>query len=204
MNNKRQVLLIFGSVVLLLIFGLFFFTNSPKKSVEKVKAVEQEEDDQGKKGSGQEEPDLEETPEKVEEEKEKDIEKEEVPSSNSNTPVSRDPVPSNPTPTVTYHCPDGYSLEGTKCKITTNIQTICPDGYWDYQDGLCINVNSNDSYEVQENETCAEGYGYLTLSQLFGPSTYHCYPVTSKIYTCPDGYQMTGDSCIQIIDAYTN
>lgn len=49
----------------------------------------------------------------------------------------------------------------------------------------CINLN--EEYEINENDTCPDGYGYMMLLSLFGPNTYKCHPVKDQIYTCNEG-----------------
>ena len=53
-------------------------------------------------------------------------------------------------------------LESNNNKCTRKVQAelICPSGYTDYdQSTKCINLS--EGYEINEDDTCPDGYGYL-------------------------------------------
>ena len=102
---------------------------------------------------------------------------------------------------VTYSCPNKYELNNNKCirKVAATLQ--CPSGYTDYSDNKCINLS--EGYEINENDTCPDGYGYMMLLNLFGPNTYMCHPVKNQIYVCNEG-TLKGNECIISIDAIAN
>ena len=113
-------------------------------------------------------------------------------SSNSNNNTT----PSKPT----YSCPSGYTLSGTTCTSIINANYVCPDGTHDSVDNKCINLS--EGYETEEGETCLSGYTEVKIISLGGPDKYKCYPLHSKIYTCPDGYSSHQTSkCIKTINA---
>ena len=103
---------------------------------------------------------------------------------------------------ITYSCPNNYVLENNKCirKVAATLQ--CPSGYTSYKDDTkCINLSAG--YEINENDTCPDGYDYMMQLSLFGPNTYKCHPVKDPIYVCNEG-TLKNNECIISIDAIAN
>ena len=121
-------------------------------------------------------------------------------SNNNNNVPSASVVP----PVITYTCPEGYVLNGTKCTSTINANYVCPPNTHDYgsadipRDTYCINLS--EGYEI-DTDSCPSGYGILAIIGFGVPDKYKCFPLHNKIYVCDDGYQLNGTSCIKEIDA---
>ena len=94
-------------------------------------------------------------------------------------------------------------LESNNNKCTRKVQAKlkCPDGYTDYTDNKCINFS--EGYEINEDDTCPDGYGYLMQLSLFGPNTYKCHPIKDYIYVCDEG-TLINNECYITIDAIEN
>ena len=105
--------------------------------------------------------------------------------------------------TVTYSCPEGYILNGTKCFSTVDANYVCPPNSTDYsnndipRDKYCVNLSQG--YE-SETDSCPSGYGLVSIISFGGPTKYSCLPLLEKIYTCDEGDILEGTKCIKIID----
>ena len=103
-----------------------------------------------------------------------------------------------------YTCPDGYTLEDTKCTIIINATKVCPTGATEYnQDGIeCIKLSDSNAFETS-NETCPSGFALIEMINLDGkPSKNICYPGYNKVFYCDHGYKITEDNkCIKTINA---
>lgn len=99
---------------------------------------------------------------------------------------------------VSYSCPDNYNLENNKCVRIVNALLDCPQGYTYYNEEKCISLSQG--YEVNENDTCANGYEHIMQLSLFGPNTYYCHPTINKIYVCKEG-TLKGTECYITTDA---
>ena len=125
---------------------------------------------------------------------------------NSNNNNTNNNVPVEPVvpPVITYTCPEGYVLNGTKCTSTISSNYVCPPNTHDYgsadipRDTYCINLS--EGYEI-DTDSCPSGYGILAIIGFGVPDKYKCFPLHNKIYVCDDGYQLNGTSCIKEIDA---
>ena len=125
---------------------------------------------------------------------------------NSNNNNTNNNVPVEPVvpPVITYTCPEGYVLNGTKCTSTISSNYVCPPNTHDYgsadipRDTYCINLS--EGYEI-DTDSCPSGYGILAIIGFGVPDKYKCFPLHNKIYVCDEGYQISGTSCIKEIDA---
>ncbi len=111
--------------------------------------------------------------------------------------------PSNNIKPITYSCPKGYNLNGTKCTITVAATYTCPDNTHDYsndgipRDTYCVNLS--EGYYTED--TCPSGYGLLAEISLGSPTKYKCMPLHKKIYVCNSGYILNGTKCTKTINA---
>ncbi len=107
-------------------------------------------------------------------------------------------------PVVTYSCPDGYNLNGSTCTSIVSASLECAEGSHHFSDG---NVSGciifSEGFE-SENGSCPGGYGTLKQISFGADDKYYCYPVHSEIYNCPDGYSLSGDSCVSSVAASAN
>ena len=103
-----------------------------------------------------------------------------------------------------YTCPEGYTLEDTKCTIIVDATKVCPQNAVEYgSDGIeCIKLSDSNAFETS-NDTCPSGFALIEMINLDGkPSKNICYPGYSKIYYCDHGYKITEDNnCIKTINA---
>ncbi len=126
-------------------------------------------------------------------------------SQNNNTPTTQEPTPT-PEPTITYYCPDGYTLSGNKCTHTVAANKGCPQNTHDYsndgipRDTYCVNLS--DGYETEDN-SCPSGYGIISVIGFGTPTTYKCLKLYKKVYTCENDYILNGTNCTKTIDAQT-
>ena len=84
-----------------------------------------------------------------------------------------------PVKEVTYTCPTGYKLNGTKCEFDDIVREKCPDGTYEYE-GKCVTVNN--SVRKESVKTCGTkvintggGYTPTVQGELFQQGTYFCY-----------------------------
>lgn len=111
-----------------------------------------------------------------------------------------------PEPVITYSCPNGYILEGTKCKMEIDANYVCPNNTHDYandnipRDKYCVNLS--EGYETEEE--CPSGYEVMRIIGFGIPDQYKCLPLYDKIFTCDEGYSLNGTKCIKLIDATIN
>ncbi len=202
MKNRRIILLFLLIIILLLLFYFLFYYpvnhSKPKKII----------------------------PEKIEVEEVEKVENENIPEENPKSdPVEEikeekkeeknPPVPETPkekpapveTPTVTYTCPEGYTLEDVKCRQVISANHVCPEGTTDFsdentpRDTYCVNLD--EGYQ-SDSDSCPEGYGTIMQLGIGSPTIYRCIPLHLKIYTCSEGYTLEDKSCIKIIDATKN
>ena len=140
----------------------------------------------------------------VKKEETKKVEKKEVKPTTPSKPYtpSKPSTPSNPT-TITYTCPSGYKLNGTKCIDTISATLTCPNGYTNYSyNGLSGCVNLSEGY-VTTDRTCKSGEGILLEIHLGEPDVEKCLPVhQNSYYKCPNGYKLENNNmCTKTIDA---
>ena len=127
------------------------------------------------------------------------------PVQNDNNQSNNQPVPS--TPKITYSCPNGYTLNDTKCTSVIDANHVCPENTHDYsndgipRDTYCINLS--EGYQRDTN-TCPDNYGVIAVLGFGTPTTYQCLPLHEKIYTCPEGYSLDGTKCTSVVDAIQN
>ena len=110
-------------------------------------------------------------------------------------------------PTITYSCPSGYTLNGTKCTSIIDANHVCPENTYDYsnegipRDTYCVNLS--EGYQSDTN-SCPDNYGVIAVLGFGTPTTYQCLPLHEKIYTCPEGYSLDGSKCTSIVEATQN
>ena len=101
-----------------------------------------------------------------------------------------------------YTCPNGFTLNGTKCTITIDAHYDCPKGSHSSSDGNisgCIIFS-----EAVETPTgdCPVDQIMITQISLGGPNKYMCYPLHNKVLTCYEGYTLVNNNkCTATIDA---
>lgn len=93
-----------------------------------------------------------------------------------------------------YYCPNGYSLNGSKCEKYYEVDAVpsysCPTGYT--QNGSqCIKTTySTDKVSAKYKYTCPSGY---TLSNSTCKKEFSVD--ANKEYTCPKNYTLKGTTC---------
>ena len=219
MNKKKIAILVSIIIIILLFLVLLFFviTNNKDNKKEEIKDDTKIEEKIDKEETPpedipkEESPIEEETPieeEKKEEPKKEEPKKEEPKkeikpvtppkpkTEENNTP---DPEPVTPTPTIEYTCPNGYTINGNKCTITTNATLQCPEGTVEGgEPSGCFKFS--EGIEV-EGTTCPAGQVGLTIIGWGTPDKYMCHPSYNKVYVCEDGYEINGTKCTKTIDA---
>ena len=207
MNKKVKYLLISLLIIILLLIAIFSIVKTKKDKEDKIDNTKTEE--KIVKEETEEKTDIEIPQEEVEKEIEEPVEepveeepkKEEKPSTKpkENKP-KEEQKPSTPTePVVTYTCPDGYTLNDTKCTITIDATLKCPEGTLEGgEPSGCFKFS--EGVEV-EGETCPSGQVGLLVISLGGPDKYNCYPSYKKVYTCEEGYTLNNNKCTKTIDA---
>ncbi len=215
MNKKKIAILVSIIIIILLFLVLLFFviTNNKDNKKEEIKDDTKIEEKIDKKETPPEDipkeeeyPIEEETPiegEKEEEPKKEEPKKEIKPvtppkpkeEENKSTPEPVTP----PTPTIEYTCPNGYTLNGNKCTITTNATLQCPEGTVEGgEPSGCFKFS--EGVEV-EGTTCPAGQVGLTIIGWGTPDKYMCHPSYNKVYVCESGYELNGTKCTKTIDA---
>ena len=122
--------------------------------------------------------------------------------SNSNKNNTSTTTPESPTtPIITYSCPNGYTLNGTKCTTTIDANLVCPDNTTESINNSCINLS--EGYETPTEE-CPSGYILIKIISIGVPDKYNCYPAHSKIYKCDNGYTLSNNKCTKTINATQN
>ena len=122
--------------------------------------------------------------------------------SNNNNNNTSTTTPQTPTtPTITYSCPNGYTLNGTKCTTTVDASLVCPDNTTESTNDSCINLS--EGYESQSEE-CPSGYIMIKMIGIGIPDKYMCHPAHSKVYRCESGYTLSNNKCTKTIDATQN
>ena len=207
MNKKVKYLLISLLIIILLLIAIFSIVKTKKDKEDKIdntkteeKIVKEETEEKTDIEVPQEE-EPKEIEEPVEEPPKEEPKKEEKPSTKpkENKP-KEEQKPSTPTePPVTYTCPDGYTLNDTKCTITIDATLKCPEGTLEGgEPSGCFKFS--EGVEV-EGETCPSGQVGLLVISLGGPDKYNCYPSYKKVYTCEEGYTLNNNKCTKTIDA---
>ena len=98
--------------------------------------------------------------------------------------------------TVSYTCPNGYILSGTKCVKATSetkpatVSYTCQSGYT--LSGTKCNKTTTTSVDATKKYTCPSGY---TLSGTTCTKTTTTSVDATKKYTCPSGYTLSGTTC---------
>jgi hypothetical protein len=214
MNKKKIAILISIIIIILLFLVLLFFviTNNKDNKKEEIKDDTKIEEKIDKKETPtedipkEESPIEEETPIEEEEPKKEDHKKEikpvtpPTPKEEEKPVVTQEPEPiTHPTPTVEYTCPNGYTLNGNKCTITTNATLQCPEGTVEGgEPSGCFKFS--EGVEV-EGTTCPAGQVGLTIIGWGTPDKYMCHPSYNKVYVCESGYEINGTKCTKTIDA---
>lgn len=122
--------------------------------------------------------------------------------SNSNNNNTSTTTPESPTtPIITYSCPNGYTLNGTKCTTTIDANLVCPDNTTESINNSCINLS--EGYETPTEE-CPSGNILIKIISIGVPDKYNCYPAHSKIYKCDNGYTLSNNKCTKTINATQN
>lgn len=207
MNKKVKYLLICLLIIILLLIAIFSIVKTKKDKEDKIDNTKTEE--KIVKEDIEEKTDIEipqeEEPKEIEEPVEEPVEeepkKEEKPSTKpKQDKPKQETKPSTPTePPVTYTCPDGYTLNDTKCTITIDATLKCPEGTLEGgEPSGCFKFS--EGVEV-EGETCPSGQVGLLVISLGGPDKYNCYPSYKKVYTCEEGYTLNNNKCTKTIDA---
>lgn len=213
MNKKVKYLLICLLIIILLLIAIFSIVKTKKDKEDKIDNTKTEE--KIVKEDIEEKTDIEipqeeepkEIEEPVEEPPKEEPKKEEKPSTKpkqdkpkQETKPSTPTEPQKPTePPVTYTCPDGYTLNDTKCTITIDATLKCPEGTLEGgEPSGCFKFS--EGVEV-EGETCPSGQVGLLVISLGGPDKYNCYPSYKKVYTCEEGYTLNNNKCTKTIDA---
>ena len=207
MNKKVKYLLISLLIIILLLIAIFSIVKTKKDKEDKIDNTKTEE--KIVKEETAEKTDIEipqeeepkEIEEPVEEPPKEEPKKEEKPSTKpKQDKPKQETKPSTPTePPVTYTCPDGYTLNDTKCTITIDATLKCPEGTLEGgEPSGCFKFS--EGVEV-EGETCPSGQVGLLVISLGGPDKYNCYPSYKKVYTCEEGYTLNNNKCTKTIDA---
>lgn len=207
MNKKVKYLLICLLIIILLLIAIFSIVKTKKDKEDKIDNTKTEE--KIVKEDIEEKTDIEipqeeepkEIEEPVEEPPKEEPKKEEKPSTKpKQDKPKQETKPSTPTePPVTYTCPDGYTLNDTKCTITIDATLKCPEGTLEGgEPSGCFKFS--EGVEV-EGETCPSGQVGLLVISLGGPDKYNCYPSYKKVYTCEEGYTLNNNKCTKTIDA---
>lgn len=213
--NKKKIIIIISIIVLLLlilttIFVIAHNKNNKKQEIKEEPKIEEKIEIPEEKEEKIEVPEETEEP-KVEEKKEevkKEEPKKETTKPSTPTKPTKPSEPTKPTtptqpttPTVTYTCPNGYTLNGTKCSITVDAVLDCPSGKHSSSDGnLSGCIDFNEGFETQDS--CPSNHIQIKMITLDGtPSKYYCYPVHPKVYTCEQGFTLSGTKCTKTINA---
>ena len=123
------------------------------------------------------------------------------PKTNQNTNSNNTPAPVTPTtPTITYSCPDGFNLQGETCYQSISATLTCPNGLAEIDAG-CINLSGGN---ISEDDTCPNGYYLIKQINWGAPDIIKCILIESKIYTCPDGYNLNNSTCTKSVPATRN
>ena len=105
------------------------------------------------------------------------------------------------TPIITYSCPEGYHLHETQCIMKKEAISSCGDmAPYSYENlsGCIVLSEGTNSLDG----TCPDGQGILEEIHLGSESTYKCYTIHPKMYSCEDGFQLSNHLCVKTIDAY--
>ena len=119
-------------------------------------------------------------------------------------PVEEQTTPETPPETIKYTCPNGYNQIGTKCTHIMEANRKCPPNTTAYtdreidRDRYCI--NQSEGIE-SDSEKCPYGYEVVRITNKGKPDKYYCYHLYEKIYTCEDGYDLSGTTCTKTIIA---
>ena len=106
------------------------------------------------------------------------------------------------TPIVEYTCPEGYTLNNTKCLHTEPAYLGCPTNYHESSDGTISGcITFSEGYNTEDE--CPSNQIKIKMITLDGtPSKYECYPVHPKEYICNEGYtKNNANTCTITIDA---
>ena len=219
MNKKKIAILVSITIIILLFLVLLIFviTNNKDNKKEEIKddtKIEEKidkEETPSKDIPKEENPTEEETSKKEEEKKEEpkkeEPKKEERKPATPLTPKVEDksvPLQEAETtpPPIEYTCPNGYTLNGTKCTITTNATLQCPEGTVEGgEPSGCFKFS--EGVEV-EGTTCPAGQVGLTIIGWGTPDKYMCHPSYNKVYVCEAGYELNDNKCTKTIDATKN
>lgn len=83
-----------------------------------------------------------------------------------------------PTKEITYSCPTGYKLNGTKCEFDDTVREKCPDGLFEYN-GICVTVNysvrKTGDYSCPNKNITVGSYAGNEAGELVFAGTYFCY-----------------------------
>jgi len=216
MKNKKIIIGILLIILLLIIALTIIFLNKKEdnnksNNTEAKEVIEKETISEDKQEELKEEttPPEEIIEEKKEEKKEevKEEEKKEkakpatIPEPKKEEKAIEPLTPSVTPPPIEYTCPSGYTLNGTKCIQTIDASLQCPEKTYEFSDGTttgCINLSEG---VPAEEETCPSNYGRLAMISLGQETTYNCFPLYEKVYTCESGYTLNNNKCTKTIDA---
>lgn len=114
------------------------------------------------------------------------------------------------TPKVTFTCPTGYTLTGTKCVqsneqiLTATIKKVytCPSGYT-YNGGTCKKgyISTVDPTK-KVTYTCPSGYS-ISGTTCYKTSTTTVDATKTIKYSCDDGYVINGTQCTRTVKTVT-
>lgn len=126
---------------------------------------------------------------------------------------------------ITYSCPNGGTLSGTKCKNTSGTTNkvnatkkyTCPEGYTKKDTKCSISGGNTIKTSAEATYTCPKGYTRVGSKCIDGTKkngtpVYNCLDSQKLVgtkcettittdavgmYTCPDGFVASGITCIQ-------
>ena len=168
-------------------------TNDSKLACEDITLKAKWEKEEEKKEETKEETKKEEKKEEVKEEKKEEPKQEEVKKE--------------------YTCPDGYTLDGEKCKIEEEVKSKCSEGSTELN-GKCVKISTDSKKDYtlscDNNGELIENYCYNDVIELEEGTT--CEPDLSKnnkCYsnkeeankTCSEGYTNISDGCFIVTES---
>lgn len=111
---------------------------------------------------------------------------------------------------VTYTCPEGYTLSGTKCikasgEITKAIKVTkytCDEGYVLSNKQCVRTVTSVKNASRKVSYTCPSGYT-LSGTSCISSTTTRVTATKTTTYVCPTGYSLNGTTCIRSVKTVT-